>query len=112
MKRIIKLTENDLHRIVKNAVKTAINEGTKYINNEKNIFKLKCSCQNYDWGQYANNSLVATALRKNGEEVDEKKKYAEYWMGTHPNGPSKIINDNREILLGKNEKEEANKKGC
>ena len=27
MKRIIKLTENDLHRIVKNAVKTAINEG-------------------------------------------------------------------------------------
>ena len=86
------------HNAIKKA-KTAINEGTKYINNEKNIFKLKCSCQNYDWGQYANNSLVATALRKNGEEVDEKKKYAEYWMGTHPNGPSKIIKDNREILL-------------
>ena len=86
------------HNAIKKA-KTAINEGTKYINNEKNIFKLKCSCQNYDWGQYANNSLVATALRKNGEVVDEKKKYAEYWMGTHPNGPSKIIKDNREILL-------------
>ena len=86
------------HNAIKKA-KTAINEGTKYINNEKNIFKLKCSCQNYDWGQYANNSLVATALRKNGEEVDEKKKYAEYWMGTHPNGPSKIIKDNIEILL-------------
>ena len=86
------------HNAIKKA-KTAINEGTKYINNEKNIFKLKCSCQNYDWGQYANNSLVATALMKNGEVVDEKKKYAEYWMGTHPNGPSKIIKDNREILL-------------
>ena len=79
--------------------KIAINEGTKYINKDKNIFKLKCSCQNYDWGQYANNSLVATALRKNGEKVDDNKRYAEYWMGTHPNGPSKIIQNNKEILL-------------
>ena len=77
--------------------KIAINEGTKYINKDKNIFKLKCSCQNYDWGQYANNSLVTTALRKNGEKVDDNKRYAEYWMGTHPNGPSKIIKNNQEI---------------
>ena len=97
-RELAEIISKNSHNAIKKA-KTAINEGTKYINNEKNIFKLKCSCQNYDWGQYANNSLVATALRKNGEEVDEKKKYAEYWMGTHPNGPSKIINDNREILL-------------
>ena len=97
-RELAEIISKNSHNAIKKA-KTAINEGTKYINNEKNIFKLKCSCQNYDWGQYANNSLVATALRKNGEVVDEKKKYAEYWMGTHPNGPSKIINDNREILL-------------
>ena len=97
-RELAEIISKNSHNAIKKA-KTAINEGTKYINNEKNIFKLKCSCQNYDWGQYANNSLVATALRKNGEVVDEKKKYAEYWMGTHPNGPSKIIKDNREILL-------------
>ena len=81
--------------------KLAINEGTKYIKKEKenNIYKLKCACQNYDWGQYSNCSLVAIALKKNEQEVDENKKYAEYWMGTHPNGPSKIIKENKEILL-------------
>ena len=83
--------------------KKAMNEGIKYIEKEKekekDIYKLKCACQNYDWGQYANNSLVAKALRKNGEKIDENKKYAEYWMGTHQNGPSKIIKDNKEILL-------------
>ena len=81
--------------------KLAINEGTKYIEKEKenNIYKLKCACQNYDWGQYSNCSLVAIALKKNEQEVDENKKYAEYWMGTHPNGPSKIIKENKEILL-------------
>ena len=81
--------------------KLAINEGTKYIEKEKenNIYKLKCACQNYDWGQYSNCSLVAIALKKNEQEVYENKKYAEYWMGTHPNGPSKIIKENKEILL-------------
>ena len=86
-----------------NAIKKAklsINEGTKYIENKNNnIFKLKCACQNYDWGQYENSSLVAIALRKNGQTVDKNLKYAEYWMGTHPNGPSKIIKDDKEILL-------------
>ena len=92
-----KISKNSNNAIKK--AKLAINEGTKYIQNNKNIYKLKCACQNYDWGQYANNSLVATALRKNGQKVNETKKYAEYWMGTHPNGPSKIIKDNKEILL-------------
>ena len=45
--------------------KLAIDKGTQYLNNNNgnnNIYKLKCSFQNYDWGQYANNSLVAVAL--------------------------------------------------
>ena len=82
--------------------KLAIDKGTQYLNNNNgnnNIYKLKCSFQNYDWGQYANNSLVAVALKKNGREVYENKRYAEYWMGTHPNGPSYIIKNDKEILL-------------
>jgi len=66
---------------------------------KQNIYKLICSAQNYDWGQPANCSLVSTVLRKNSRPVDESKAYAEYWMGTHPNGPSKILKDGKEVLL-------------
>ena len=66
---------------------------------KENIYKLICAAQNYDWGKPANSSLVAKALDKNGLFVDKSKPYAEYWMGTHPNGPSKIIKDGKEVLL-------------
>jgi len=66
---------------------------------KQNIYKLICSAKNYDWGQPANCSLVSTVLRKNSRPVDENKTYAEYWMGTHPNGPSKILKDGKEVLL-------------
>ena len=68
-------------------------------NKEQNIYKLVCASQNYDWGKPANSSLVAEALRENDISVDNSKSYAEYWMGTHPNGPSKIIKNGKEILL-------------
>ena len=66
---------------------------------KQNIYKLVCTAQNYDWGKPAKDSLVAEALIKNGQSVDQTKNYAEYWMGTHPNGPSKIIKDGKEVLL-------------
>ena len=97
-KELSKMISRNGNNAIKKA-KKAINEGNRNVANDKNIYKLKCACQNYDWGKYANDSLVATALRKNGETVDDKKRYAEYWMGTHPNGPSKIIKNNKEILL-------------
>ena len=97
-KELSKMISRNGNNAIKKA-KKAINEGNRNVANDKNIYKLKCACQNYDWGKYANDSLVATALRKNGETVEEKKRYAEYWMGTHPNGPSKIIKNNKEILL-------------
>ena len=97
-KELSKMISKNGNNAIKKA-KKAINEGNRNVANDKNIYKLKCACQNYDWGKYANDSLVATALRKNGEKVDDKKRYAEYWMGTHPNGPSKIIKNNKEILL-------------
>ena len=97
-KELSEIISKNSNNAIKKA-KLAINEGNKYIDNNKNIYKLKCAFQNYDWGQYANNSLVATALIKNGEKIDDNKRYAEYWMGTHLNGPSKIIKNNKEILL-------------
>ena len=66
---------------------------------KQKIYKLVCTAQNYDWGKPAKDSLVAEALIKNGQSVDQTKNYAEYWMGTHPNGPSKIIKDGKEVLL-------------
>ena len=72
----------------------------KYIN-KKNLFffyfkkiilkmyKLECSYQTYAWGQPSQKSLVTKILRKNKIEIDESKPFAEYWMGTHINGPSK-----------------------
>ena len=96
-KELAVLISRNSNIAIRNA-KMAINEGNKYIEKEC-IYKLKCACQNYEWGKHANNSLVAKALRKHGEKIDENKKYAEYWMGTHINSPSKIIKDNKEILL-------------
>ena len=80
------------------AMNSFLNKG-KNKKEKQNIYKLICASQNYDWGRFSNDSLVATALRKNNIQVDNNKKYAEYWMGTHPNGPSKIIKNGKEILL-------------
>jgi mannose-6-phosphate isomerase len=54
------------------------------------MYKLKCAVQNYDWGQKGSDSLVARIFSANGGSVDENKKYAEYWMGTHINGASLV----------------------
>ena len=79
------------------AMNNFLNKGKS--KSKQNIYKLKCVEQNYDWGKPANYSLVAEALRRNGLPIDQTKNYAEYWMGTHPNGPSKIIKNGKEILL-------------
>ncbi|KAI3712938.1 hypothetical protein L1987_71508 [Smallanthus sonchifolius] len=57
--------------------------------NETGLVKLKCSVQNYDWGRIGYDSRVARLFEKNcGGQIDEKKHYAEFWMGTHVSGPS------------------------
>ena len=84
----------------KEAMNNFLNKGkSKVKNKEQNIYKLICASQNYDWGKPTNSSLVAEALRENDITVDNSKPYAEYWMGTHPNGPSKIIKNGKEVLL-------------
>lgn len=64
--------------------------------------KLSCIAQNYKWGKVGNNSLVGKIVKKNNaNSFDESKEYAEYWMGTHINGPSSI----KESLIENNVKE-------
>lgn len=54
--------------------------------------ELKCAIQTYDWGKRGIDSIVATLMKSANSDfmLDEKKPYAELWMGTHPNGPSYI----------------------
>lgn len=55
------------------------------------ILRLRCAVKNYDWGQIGDGSHVARLAEKNsGEQVDPARPYAEFWMGTHPSGPSYV----------------------
>mmetsp|Transcript_4147 Transcript_4147/g.6115 ORF Transcript_4147/g.6115 Transcript_4147/m.6115 type:complete len:394 (+) Transcript_4147:131-1312(+) len=57
---------------------------------------LDCPVQNYAWGKIGSTSAVALL---SGKTVDEKKPYAELWMGTHHKGPAKVIIDGKSQLL-------------
>lgn len=61
--------------------------------------ELQCKVQNYDWGKLGLDSTVAKLLSSAHPDIviDQLKPYAELWMGTHPNGPSIIID--RDVLL-------------
>lgn len=54
------------------------------------MLKLRCAAQNYDWGRAASESEVAQLALANGSEIDTTKQFAELWMGTHPNCPSRL----------------------
>ena len=57
--------------------------------------KLNCAVQTYAWGKKGAESLVASIKSKHDGtfKIDANKTYAELWMGTHPNGPSLIVDD-------------------
>ncbi|XP_018319279.1 mannose-6-phosphate isomerase [Agrilus planipennis] len=54
--------------------------------------ELTCAVQRYDWGKCGAYSKVASFFKNTTPEFEIEKEtpYAEMWMGTHPNGPSKI----------------------
>jgi mannose-6-phosphate isomerase len=58
--------------------------------------ELKCSIQNYSWGKQGLDSIVAILMKSSNPEFIPKENlpYAELWMGTHPNGPSFLKNQN------------------
>ncbi|KAG8924899.1 Mannose-6-phosphate isomerase [Tulasnella sp. 418] len=56
------------------------------------IFRLIAGAQSYDWGKIGQDSKVAqyASTCSPSFQLDEKKPYAELWMGTHPSMPSKL----------------------
>jgi mannose-6-phosphate isomerase len=57
------------------------------------IYLLKGKVQHYSWGGY---DYIPQLLSLNNPE---KKPYAEYWLGAHPNHPSTIHENGKELLL-------------
>ncbi|KAL4652103.1 hypothetical protein ACB092_01G208900 [Castanea dentata] len=59
---------------------------------QKNLLRLRCSVQNYDWGLKGHDSRVARLYARNsGSETRPDCPYAELWMGTHESGPSFVV---------------------
>ncbi|KAF8780026.1 hypothetical protein HU200_001992 [Digitaria exilis] len=50
--------------------------------------RLRCAVQHYEWGRRGPESLVARLADGHAD-----RPYAELWMGTHPSGPSTLLDD-------------------
>ncbi|AQK90123.1 Mannose-6-phosphate isomerase 1 [Zea mays] len=57
----------------------------------RRLLRLRCAVQHYEWGQRGAASLVARLADHNNP--DPARPYAELWMGTHPSGPSSLVDD-------------------
>eukprot|EP01025_Chloroclados_australasicus_P011623 TRINITY_DN15082_c0_g2_i4.p1 TRINITY_DN15082_c0_g2~~TRINITY_DN15082_c0_g2_i4.p1 ORF type:complete len:451 (-),score=76.17 TRINITY_DN15082_c0_g2_i4:379-1731(-) len=59
------------------------------------MLRLECKAHNYAWGMKGGESEVAQLHKFNSgkmeEDLDLAAPFAEFWMGTHKNGPSKVI---------------------
>jgi mannose-6-phosphate isomerase len=62
------------------------------------IYRLQSKTQSYDWGKLGDVSKAATYAKASGTSIDTSKPYAELWMGTHPNAPSIVLDDNKTTL--------------
>ena len=62
--------------------------------------ELTCKVQNYHWGKTSDTSAVAELAASNDPQnvLDLSKRYAEFWMGTHPNAPSSIKSTGQLLL--------------
>ncbi|KAF8631319.1 hypothetical protein AX15_002461 [Amanita polypyramis BW_CC] len=62
------------------------------------VFKIIPTTQQYDWGRIGGTSVVAqfaTSSRLPEFTIDDKRPYAELWMGTHPKSPSRVASTNK-----------------
>eukprot|EP00761_Pharyngomonas_kirbyi_P000529 gb/GECH01000529.1/.p1 GENE.gb/GECH01000529.1/~~gb/GECH01000529.1/.p1 ORF type:complete len:115 (+),score=15.98 gb/GECH01000529.1/:1-345(+) len=63
-------------------------------NNLQLAYPLKCTIQNYAWGKPGKEGVVGQihgAQTDNTAPRDLDTPFAEYWMGTHTNGPSQVL---------------------
>merc|ERR1711991_556664 len=67
------------------------------------IYLLDTAVQNYAWGKTGNKSSVACLKQSqmmNFEKnwiINPEENYAELWIGTHPNGPSTLAENNKAL---------------
>ncbi len=59
-------------------------------NNGLSCVQILPRVQNYGWGKKGSASMVAK-MAVNPNEVDESKRYAEMWMGTHEKAPCLLV---------------------
>uniref|UniRef100_A0A1B6KYT9 mannose-6-phosphate isomerase n=1 Tax=Graphocephala atropunctata TaxID=36148 RepID=A0A1B6KYT9_9HEMI len=61
--------------------------------------ELRCSLQTYEWGKVGEDSEAALLARGGdpGVEILNFTPYAELWMGTHPNGPSRLTSSGENL---------------
>ncbi|KAG0943307.1 hypothetical protein G6F30_005319 [Rhizopus arrhizus] len=62
------------------------------------IYRLQFETQSYDWGKLGDISKVADYAKASGVAIDNTVPYAELWMGTHPNAPSIVLDENKTKL--------------
>lgn len=58
----------------------------------RGALRLRCAVQHYEWGRRGSASLVARLADQDDADAAARP-YAELWMGTHPSGPSTLLDD-------------------
>jgi mannose-6-phosphate isomerase len=71
------------------------------------VYQLRCSCNDYPWGKTGKESLAAKLCEQqpgwagDGAErefkIDDRKSYAEMWMGTYPDLPSYVASTGEDL---------------
>ncbi|KAF2803515.1 mannose-6-phosphate isomeras-like protein [Mytilinidion resinicola] len=64
------------------------------------VIQLKCSCNEYPWGQKGSESFAARLCAKTPGtdfKIDENKPYSEMWMGTYPELPSYVLKTGEDL---------------
>lgn len=63
------------------------------------VFELQCSAQEYVWGKKGDDSVVGRLCLAGGhvDFIDEKRHYAELWMGAHSKSPSLVKSSGRRL---------------
>lgn len=62
------------------------------------MLRLNCKVQNYPWGVIGRDGLVATVAAAD-TKIQPELPYAEYWLGDHVNGPSRVLIDANDVKL-------------
>ncbi|KAJ3424323.1 mannose-6-phosphate isomerase [Anaeramoeba flamelloides] len=64
------------------------------------FYPLFCKSQQYSWGKFGTNSIAGKLWSSNQDKsLDSNTPYAEFWVGDHPNGPSKVEYNSKKVTI-------------